>query len=193
MARKIGICFFVLFTTCSGVNLCVAESFFNSKDFRSFVSDNRAHQIGDTVTVIISERSRAASQAGTDSNSNISANAEANDSVNSVNVGLGFGRDSADGAQTSREGRFTGQIAARVVAVDAQGLLQLNGHQKLIINGESQTISLTGYVRPIDIRADNTVASNRLSEAEIVLTGEGVVDQGQDPNIITKILSWLGL
>ena len=183
---------FLVVISVSGSFMVNAETFFDSTKFRALVSDNRALQIGDTVTVLIAERSRATSKAGTDSNSSIEASANANDSVNSVGVGLGYDRGSADGAKTSREGLFSGQISARVVEIDRQGLLQLSGQQKLVINGEAQTITLSGFVRPIDIRANNTVPSTRLSDAEIVLTGEGVVGKGQDPNIISKILSWLG-
>ena len=169
-----------------------AENFFNKNSYRSLVSDNRAIAIGDTVTVLIAERSRASSQAGTKSNTNFDSSIDASDSYSPIDLGVEYNRDSDDGARTSREGLFSGQISARVVSIDKEGLLFLEGKQELVINGEYQTISLSGFVRPIDIKSNNTVTSNRLSDAKIVLSGEGVVDKGQSPNLFTRVFSWLG-
>ncbi|WP_460883123.1 flagellar basal body L-ring protein FlgH [Pseudaeromonas pectinilytica] len=170
-----------------------SESFFNNNQVPSLVADNRAHQIGDTVTVIIVESTQATSQAGTDSDSNFNVNASSNDNVINNKVGVGYRSGNDDKAATSREGHFKGQIAVHVVNIDPQGLLKVQGHQSLVVNGEEQEINVEGYIRSIDIKADNTILSSRISEAKIELNGKGVVSDGQQPNIFSRLLSLIGL
>lgn len=183
---------------CAWVILCcscsvMAEDFFDQGGFVSLVSDNRAHKVGDTLTVLIVESTKAESRAGTGSESNLDLSARFMTTTAMEKAGIGFDRDSGDDANTKREGNFKGQLAVRVVEVDEHGMLKVAGEQVLLINGEEQRIALSGYVRPIDVRDNNTVISNRLTDARIEFNGEGVVNDGQSPGLFTRILSWFGL
>lgn len=170
-----------------------AEDFFNRSQSVSLVVDNKAHAVGDVLTVIIVESTRAASEAGTDSESSFDASVSAYDSANGIGAGAGYGRDGSDVARTSRKGTFTGQVAVRVMEVDEAGTMKVAGSQTLIINGEQQIVNVEGFVRQIDLDAANQVLSSRLSNSRIELTGDGVVADGQSPNIFSRALSWIGL
>ncbi|KUI97025.1 flagellar basal body L-ring protein FlgH [Vibrio sp. MEBiC08052] len=170
-----------------------AEDFFQSGGFVSLVSDNRAHQIGDTLTVLIVENTKAASRAGTGSDSKTDISANLLSPEDQKRFGLGYNRGSQGDANTQREGRFKGQIAVKVIDIDPHGLLQVSGEQLLLINGEEQRIALTGLLRPIDVRDDNTVLSSRITDAHIEFDGAGDVNDGQSPGLITRIFNWLGL
>jgi len=182
-------------------SLVSAESFYNKNSYRSLVADNRAHQVGDNLTVLIVESTQAGTRAGTgslsefDSDFNISASAydSVAQSKAGAKAGLGYGRDSKDSANTSREGHFSGQLAVRVVGIDEHGMMQVVGEQSLIVNGEQQLVRISGLVRVMDVRADNTVLSTRMSDAQIEFNGEGVVSDGQEPNIFSKFFNMFGL
>ena len=55
----------------------------------------------------------------------------------------------------------------------------MQGQQGLVINGEEQSISVEGTLRTEDIDSDNTVLSNRLTNARIEFTGEGIVSDAR--------------
>jgi flagellar L-ring protein precursor FlgH len=59
------------------------------------------------------------------------------------------------------------------------------------VNGEEQTIKLSGIVRPSDVLADNSVYSFNISDAIIVFEGSGIVSRAQGPGWLTKLLHWL--
>lgn len=181
----------VLLMAISGFSL--AESFFGQGQLISLVADNRAHIVGDALTVIIVESTKAESRAGSGSESSFGVGADLFTPSISEKAKIGYDRDSADDANTKREGNFKGQISVRVVDIDEYGMLKVSGEQLLVINGEEQQISLTGYIRPIDVRDDNTVISTRVTDARIEFSGDGVVSDGQSPSIFAKIFSWFGL
>ncbi|WP_411993493.1 flagellar basal body L-ring protein FlgH [Agarivorans sp. DSG3-1] len=181
----------LLFFSASGNVL--AEDFFGQGGFSSLVSDNRAHQVGDTLTVLIVESTEAKSRAGSGSETKVDIDASIYTTQTKESAGLGYGRDSIDDANTRREGYFKGQISVRVNSVDEFGMLNISGEQVLLINGEEQRIGLSGVVRPIDVRDDNTVLSSRLTNSRIEFNGNGVVNDGQTPGIISRIFGWFGL
>lgn len=170
-----------------------AESFYQPDNFRSLVSDNRANQVGDSLTVLIVESTSAGARAGTDSDSGFDVSANSNDSVNFGKVGATFRRGSEDAANTRREGHFTGRISVQVIEASAFGMLKIQGAQTLVVNGEEQLVKVTGNVRNLDIRSDNTVLSSRVSDAHIEFNGKGVVADGQEPNVFAKLLGLFGL
>jgi len=181
--------------------LLSAESFYDKSSFRPLVADNRAHQIGDNLTVLIVESTQAGTRAGTGSSSafdsNFDISAGSYDSVEQSKVGaaagLGYDRDSKDSANTSREGHFSGQLAVRVVDIDEHGMMSVVGMQSLTVNGERQLVRVSGLVRVMDVRADNTVLSTRMSDAQIEFNGKGAVSDGQEPNIFSKFFNIFGL
>jgi len=188
MVVRILCAWILLFGSCTAI----AENFFDQGGFVSLVSDNRAHKVGDALTVIIVESTKAESRAGTGSETSIDIAANVITTTAREKAGLGYDRDSADDANTKREGKFKGQLSVRVVGVDEHGMLNVTGEQLLLINGEEQRIALTGYIRPIDVRDDNTVLSSRVTDARIVFNGNGVVNDGQSPGVLSRIFSWFG-
>jgi flagellar L-ring protein precursor FlgH len=48
-------------------------------------------------------------------------------------------------------------------------------------------------VRSADIRADNTILSNRIADAQIDYDGRGFVSRSAKPGLINRIFSFLGL
>ena len=159
----------------------------------SLVSNQKAAQVGDVVTIIISEQSTAKSTAKTEAN---------NKSEIGGGPGLGFlnfipgweldieNKYKGDG-KTSRTGNLSAEITARIVEVLFNGDYRLEGTRMVNINGERQLIEITGICRPRDIRADNTILSTYISDAQISYSGSGPINDSSEPGIITKIVNWL--
>ena len=96
-------------------------------------------------------------------------------------------------AVTRRKGTLRGQITATVVELNEIGHMVVAGEQKLVINGEEQSINVIGTLRPEDVDNSNTVLSSRLTNSRIEFTGQGIVSSAQKPGIIVGVLRFLGL
>ncbi|HTD29463.1 MAG TPA: flagellar basal body L-ring protein FlgH, partial [Xanthomonadaceae bacterium] len=96
-------------------------------------------------------------------------------------------------AQTTRVGQLSAQITVRVTGVDPTGLLRVSGNQSMIINGEHQSITLSGLVRSDDISAANTIMSTQIAEANVSVSGTGVVSEAQKRGMVSRVMGWLGL
>jgi flagellar L-ring protein precursor FlgH len=163
---------------------------------RSLFSDQKATRVGDAVTVLVVEVSSASNDATTSSErqSDLSLSASGkvgSSSVPDVSLGVGTGNSFKWQGATTSHGSIRAKISARVDSVLANGNLVIDGKRTIIINGEEQTITLAGIVRPSDIQADNSVYSYNISDARIAFEGSGIVSRAQGPGWITKLLHWL--
>lgn len=161
--------------------------------YRGLAADRRAHQVGDTLTVIVTETASATASADTDAGSNVQLAATAQANYRNHNYGVTVSGNDAGQGQTSRAGTLQAQLAVRVVSVESDGMLHIHGEQLVVVNGEKQQFILTGLVRSEDISATNTILSNRISEANIEFTGHGDVSEAQRRSLLYRITRWLGL
>jgi flagellar L-ring protein precursor FlgH len=167
-----------------------AEDLFSDESFTSFTSDKKAHRIGDTVTILIVERSAAESRANTATDKSYSFKGSASDSISQHDVAIGLNSGASGDAITRRNGFVSGQITVTVKDVNTLGHLVVDGQQNIIVNGEDQSIKVKGTLRQEDILANNTALSTRLTNAKIEFIGEGVVSEIQKKGLISTILGW---
>lgn len=161
--------------------------------YLGLAADRRAHEVGDTLTVVVTETARATASAGTDADNDVRFAGSVQTKHASHALGLGLsGSDTGTGA-TSRAGTLQAQLAVRVVRIEGDGMLRIHGEQVVVINGEKQHFALTGLVRSQDISASNTILSNRISEANIEFAGAGDVSSAQRRSLVYRITKWLGL
>lgn len=161
--------------------------------YRGLVADRRAHQVGDTLTVVVTETARAMAGANTDADNGVQLAANVQSAHTNHRYAVGLSGDDAGQGKTTRVGTLQAQLAVRVVAVEGDGMLRIHGEQTVVVNGEKQQFALTGLVRSADISSNNTILSNRISEANIEFTGKGDVSEAQRHSILYRITRWLGL
>ena len=159
----------------------------------SLVTNIKAHRVGDLITIIITEDASADASAKTKAD---------NKSEHSGGPGLGFldfikpwdvdveNKYKGDGS-TERSGSLRAEITARIIEVLHNGDFRLEGTRMVNINGEKQLIEITGVCRGRDISPDNTIMSTYISDAQIAYNGTGVVNDANEPGVVTKILNWL--
>lgn len=169
------------------------ESLISTGTYRGIAADRRAYRVGDILTVNVLEAARARSSANTDAGSDLRISASASTPGYQGAASAGVGASSAGGAETSRAGELRTQLSVRVLDVLADGTLAVEGAQSLIINGEDQRITLSGLVRPEDIRADNSLWSHRIANARVEFSGSGVVSESQRTSIVYRVLKWMRL
>jgi len=108
-----------------------------------------------------------------------------------ISIG-GTSANSLKGAgDTTRSSKLSASISARVLKVLDNGNLLIEGRRQLTVNAEDQYLVITGIVRPEDITAINTVASQYIADARILYTGDGVINDKMRPGWLTRVVDWV--
>ncbi|GAB3738600.1 flagellar basal body L-ring protein FlgH [Silanimonas algicola] len=144
-------------------------------------TDRKAREVGDIVTINLSERTQASTRANT---------AITKESTNSMS-GTVFGapvtvggqdildnslsntRDFAGDGNSTQSNQITGTLTAQVVQKLPNGNLVIQGSKELALNQGNELIQVQGIIRTADIGPDNTIASTRVADARIVYGGRG--------------------
>lgn len=169
------------------------QSLIDPESFRGPAADRRAFQTGDLLTVYVLETTRARSGAATDASSDTGVRIGISSPSTRYDAAAGITGGSAAGAETSRIGELRAQISVSVRAVRTGGVMEIQGVQSVVVNGEEQQIRLSGLVRPEDVASDNTVWSHRIADAKVELTGIGVISESQRQGILYRLFKWLRL
>jgi len=165
-------------------------------------ADPKARSVGDIVTINIIENASASGNASTKTGkkSSLSADissflgleksvASRNSKLDPANLLSASASNNFDGSgESSRSGKVTATISARVTRVLANGDMAVQGTRQVVINNEQQIITIQGIIRPEDIAPDNTVASTSIADARIAYTGKGVMSDKQHPGWLSRII-----
>ena len=169
-----------------------------SNDARGFFKDQRAHKIGDILTVMVTIDDTAQISNATSRSRNAKNEAGVGGVLGSIFGGMGGGVPgldvSADGSISTESGLSDGgngsvnrkeTLETRVAAVVTQrlpnGNLVIEGRQEVRVNFEVRDLIVMGIVRPEDINADNTIPSEKIAEARISYGGRGQITAVQQP------------
>jgi len=159
----------------------------------SIFSDTKARKIGDLVTIIIVERTQASQSTeittGKDASTEFGPGLGILDFIPLAKVGGSSGR--TVGGKNQQGGSLSARMTSRVVDVLPNGNLVIEGTQSLIVNNETQEITVRGVIRPQDIAPDNTILSTYIADATISYQGSGILGGKDEPGILTRILNWI--
>jgi flagellar L-ring protein precursor FlgH len=170
---------------------------------RAFFKDQRAHQVGDILTIKVNitdkaiidnetKRSRVASD-----DSNIT-NFFGKPKVPIMNTPVPTPVFTAD-SNTSTDGKgsvnrseaLQTNVAAVVTQVLPNGNLVIEGKQEIRVNFEMRELVVAGIVRPEDIESDNTIDSSKIAQARIAYGGRGQITDMQQPRYGQQVLDVL--
>ncbi|WP_417689760.1 flagellar basal body L-ring protein FlgH [Roseibium sp.] len=172
---------------------------------RAFFEDQRAKQVGDILTVVVTisdkaefdnstQRSRSDSNGagtggalGTAIDTLLLPAGVSASNLGSVNSNSNFsGQGSVD-----REEKLETTVAAVVLQVLPNGNLVIEGRQEVRVNFEVREMIVAGIVRPEDISSDNRIASEKIAEARIGYGGRGQITEVQQPRYGNQVLDIL--
>jgi flagellar L-ring protein precursor FlgH len=161
----------------------------------SFYADVRAKNVGDLITVLIVEKTKATHKAETKTKKESDLDAGPGKELLKFLKGWTFSTkdDFSGGGKTLRSGQLEARITCKIVEILPNGNFKIEGKQELKINRETQKIILTGIIRPIDISSNNTILSNYVADAKIIYEGSGILARKNKLGIISRILDKLGL
>jgi flagellar L-ring protein precursor FlgH len=159
-----------------------------------WLADGRRFHVGDIVTVLVDEYTLATADRETSALEDRSTEAGGGFTVNdrsadgSLNTFLG--NESTRRGRDARQDRLTSEVSVRVVEVEPNGSLRVEGSKTLVIDEHEQAVTVRGVIRPQDINALNTIDSWRVAEAEILYDAEGSLGKAEK-SIWARFLGWI--
>jgi flagellar L-ring protein FlgH len=148
-------------------------------------ADLKARRVGDVLTIRLTEVTNASKSAVTKTTKTTSVNNTGPTILGKTITAGGVpiftttlaGADSFDGEGSSTQGNsLAGSLTVTVMEVQSNGNLVVQGDKTLKLNQGDEFVHVSGVVRFADIQADNTVTSDRVSDAHISYSGKGVIN-----------------
>jgi len=160
----------------------------------NMVADYKASRVGDLVTISVAQNLSATSTGNVSTNRNFTANsgiAALPGQLKTTGVANLFSPSSTQvlsgKAQANSQTSLTTTLTGRVAAVLPTGTLVVEAERQITMNNQHETVVLRGLVRPGDLDAANTVASNNVGNLEVEVKGKGIISEGtRPPNVIVK-------
>jgi len=91
--------------------------------------------------------------------------------------------------ESAQSNNLTGSITAMVVEVLPNGNLRIEGEKTIAINQGDEHVRVTGIVRPVDVRTDNTVSSTLVADAVISYGGNGVIADASEMGWLSRFFN----
>src|SRR3984885_871851 len=161
---------------------------------RALFNDQRAHQIGDILTVKVNINDTAQFQDQTQlsrtttEDSGITNFIGAN-TINNPSKPVLPGRiltadsnsQSNGNGSINRQDQLLTNVAAVVTQVLPNGNMVIEGNQEIRLNSEMRELLVAGVVRPEDIESDNTIDLPKIAAARVAYGGKGTISNIQQP------------
>jgi flagellar L-ring protein precursor FlgH len=164
------------------------------KNMKAVYADDVARRIGDVLTITITENSKVDNKAKRDLKKETDRSIIFNGNLGSF-ADLGeFGtaaqsdNELKSKADYKDERKFADNVTVVVVDILPNGNLVVLGTRDRDISGDTQTIEISGIVRPSDISFDNSVRSERVADFHIVSRNGGISAPYTKPGWLGSIL-----
>lgn len=170
----------------------------------SLFEDSRARRVGDLVTVLLAEKTTGTKTAEKNTEKNtdvdfanplllgrpVNFNMPGNSAID-LNLAAQWTSDHKFEAEadSSLSNALNGSVTVTVAEVLSNGYLLVRGEKRVTINEGVEYVQFSGYVRPTDIQADNTVLSTLVADAKITYTGEGDVNDTTKMGAVTRFFN----
>lgn len=160
-------------------------------------ADNKAHRVGDIITIILSERtvSQKTSNVSVAKNSDLSLNAGPvlgtipTFKNLSLDTEISQDRDFEGESDADQSNKLEGNITVTVAEVLGNGNLLVRGEKWMTLNRGDEYIRISGMVRPDDVSPQNTVLSSRLADARISYSGTGELANSNQMGWLTQFFN----
>jgi len=156
---------------------------------RAFFNDQRAHIVGDILTVKVNFNDTAVFQdqtqlvrtttEDTEITNFLGANTLGSSAAKAVLPGsvlTASGNTQMNGQGTiNRQDQLVTNVAAVVTQVLPNGNMVIEGKQEVRLNNELRELIVAGVIRPEDIQSDNSIDLPKIAEARLAYGGRGTL------------------
>jgi flagellar L-ring protein precursor FlgH len=190
----------LLLSACFYLSPVQAQSLWKDDASHSMVSDKRAADVGDILTIMVQENNTASKDNSTQTSKQTGIDAaiqaflyspEASGLLTKKgqmpSIKLNAQQNFTGGGKINNNEKVTARIAVRVIDKLPNGNLVIEGTRQIAFSGESQDAILRGVVRQEDIAANNTIFSYNVADATIKYVSKGTVSDNQRKGWFMKI------
>ena len=173
-----------------------AQSLWRDDVSRAMVSDKRAANVGDILTIVVAETTTATKDNSTKTAKQSSWAASVSSFLfpgfaqyKGTSPAIDYSsnlKHEGSGAINNSES-IVARVAVRVIDVLPNHNLVIEGKRETSFSKEKQTVVLHGVVRAEDVSYDNTVMSYNVADATIKIDGKGTVSDSQNKGWFTRI------
>jgi flagellar L-ring protein precursor FlgH len=181
---------------------------YNGRYSDNFFGRGRNYRVGDLITVVLDESTRA----GREQKGSVSRDASNNvipsglvskveklalptkilgTTLGGVLSGINLKESSIESSglgKADQSASLTGAVSVTVIEVLANGNLMVRGEKQLALTEGSEVIQVSGIIRPDDVSPNNLVQSRRLANAQIAYRGTGEMANAAKTGWGTKAL-----
>ncbi len=199
MKLRIGfVLILAVFLFCSSLSDLQADSIWarRNKDMRELYTDDVARNIGDVLTIKISENSKVDNKAKRDLKKETDKSTTFNGKLGIDHIlpsipGFTMAAESTNELKSKAdfkdERKYVDSVTVVVVDILPNRNLVVMGTRHRNIAGDIQTIEVSGIVRPSDIEFDNTIKSEQIADFRIVTRNTGISAPYTKPGWLGRI------
>jgi flagellar L-ring protein precursor FlgH len=163
---------------------------------QTFFKDQRAHKVGDILTIMIDIQDEADFENKTERTRTGTENVGVPNVLgfetklgkflpNAVDpsnlIGLDSSTRTVGDGKIEREEQVRLKLAAMIMQVLPNGNFIIRGQQEVRVNYELRELTLDGVIRPEDVLNNNSISYEKIAEARISYGGRGQVTDLQQP------------
>ena len=169
----------------------------------ALLSMRRAKEVGDLLTVVVEMNDQASLKSSLsrsrDSSEDFSVDAlfglpdvvnQALPGAASVSPAVDFNRNSSlnGSGAVNRAEKIAFTLAARVVGLEPNGNLVIQGYQQTRVGKEVRYLSVAGVIRAQDITRTNTVSYEKIADARLSYVNEGDTTGAGGRKLVPRLL-----
>ncbi len=174
-----------------------AGSLYQGSRSMSLYTDAKARNVGDIITIMLTERTVSSKSSGVTVNKDSSTSLPAGTLLgmsptldgNPLDTNVSQEREFSGDAGADQSNSLSGNIAVTVADVLPNGNLVVRGEKWMTLNRGDEFIRVSGILRPEDISPQNTVPSTRLANAQISYSGSGELASSQSMGWLSRFFN----
>lgn len=162
---------------------------FQSGAYRPFFEDRRARQVGDMLSIVITEKTNAVKAGASSGNKSGSASFGVPGPLQGrfgASVATEGAAKFADGDNQSASNTFSGTIGVTVHQVLPNGYLMVSGEKQIAMNKGVEFIRFSGVVNPDTIATGNLVASTAVADARVEYRTNSQIDRAEMTAMVSR-------
>lgn len=158
-------------------------SIFQSAAYRPLLEDRRARLVGDTLTILINEKTSAGKSAGNSASKTGSVKVGVpnifGSDIDSLSAGASSNNSFNEKGAISSSNNFSGTIGVTVIEVLQNGNLLVSGEKQVAFDKGVEYVRFSGLVNPDDIVPGNRVSSASVADAKFEYRTSTRVDMAE--------------
>lgn len=156
----------------------------------------RARRVGDLLTIVLVESIGASKSASGQTSRDGSASitpptAGPLSFLNPDALKLASQGSFKGGGNASQRSTLNGAISVTIAEVRGNGTARVVGEKQMALSQGDEWIQFAGTLRLADIDSDNRIASSRVSDARIIYSGKGAIQQASRPGWLSRFFNFI--